>query len=219
MTTFAHNYNLGRLGNAGDEVRIAADEPQRAAIAGLAEALAVPRFDVTVTLTKTGGGGFTAANAQTLLTGMTYQNTDVNDPTTGNRVFTVTSVSDSGGTSNGGVDTATGLGQVSTVAVTPRNDAPTLTGTGSSPTFTEAAGLGTQAAAVTLYGLNRLELMKARYQTYFLYMSFRAIAEDAGTPPAQSVTARTAIAKMSRDDSAFAGMIRYFEAQPTFPTP
>jgi len=53
MTAFARSYNLGRLGNSGDEVRIVADETQRAAIATLAEALAVPRFEAMVTLTKT----------------------------------------------------------------------------------------------------------------------------------------------------------------------
>ena len=31
------------------------------------------------------------------------------------------------------------------------NDAPTLTATASDPTFTEAAGLGTQAAAVSVF--------------------------------------------------------------------
>jgi len=53
MTAFAHRYNLGRLGNSGDKVRIVADEPQRGAIAVLAEALSVPRFEAVVTLTKT----------------------------------------------------------------------------------------------------------------------------------------------------------------------
>lgn len=49
-----HRYNLGRLGHAGDEVRIESDEVQRAAIAKLAALLALPRFAATVTLTKTG---------------------------------------------------------------------------------------------------------------------------------------------------------------------
>lgn len=46
-------YNLGRLGAAGDVIRIAADEGQRAAIAVLAEALDLSRFTADVTLTKT----------------------------------------------------------------------------------------------------------------------------------------------------------------------
>jgi hypothetical protein len=58
MTAFTHNYNLGRLGNSGDEVRIVVDEPQLGAIAILAEALTVPRFEVMVTLTKTAATGY-----------------------------------------------------------------------------------------------------------------------------------------------------------------
>ena len=49
----SHSYNLGRLGNAGDEVRIEADEAQRAAIAAMAEALSLSRFAAMVVLTKT----------------------------------------------------------------------------------------------------------------------------------------------------------------------
>ena len=57
---------------------------------------------------------------------------------------------DSGGTANGGSDTTT-LAIASTVNVVPVNDAPTLTATGTNPTFQEAAGLGTQAAAVSVF--------------------------------------------------------------------
>ena len=87
---------------------------------------------------------------QTLVNGITYQNTNLDDPTGGNRVFTITQVQDSGGTANGGNDT-TSLSVVSTVGVVPVNDAPTLTATGLSPTFQEAPGLGTQAAAVSVF--------------------------------------------------------------------
>jgi hypothetical protein len=54
----AHSYNLARLGNAGDEVRLEADEGQRAAIAALAGALSVARFAATVILKKTGPSHF-----------------------------------------------------------------------------------------------------------------------------------------------------------------
>jgi len=50
---FSHSYNLGRLGQAGDEVRLAPGEAERAAIARLADLPAVPRFAATVTLTRT----------------------------------------------------------------------------------------------------------------------------------------------------------------------
>lgn len=46
-------YNLARLGNAGDTVRIEADKDQRAAIAVLAGALSLPRFVAHVDLKKT----------------------------------------------------------------------------------------------------------------------------------------------------------------------
>lgn len=48
------NYNLGRLGNAGDRLVIEADETERSAIAQLAQILSVPRFVAEVTLAKLG---------------------------------------------------------------------------------------------------------------------------------------------------------------------
>lgn len=51
-------YNLARLGNAGDAVRIEADETQRAAIAALAGALSLQRLVVTVGLKKTSPSRF-----------------------------------------------------------------------------------------------------------------------------------------------------------------
>ena len=83
------------------------------------------------------------------MNGITYQDTNTDDPTAGNRVFTLTQIKDSGGTANGGVDTST-LAIASTVTVVPVNDAPTLSATASNPTFQEAAGFGTQAAAVCI---------------------------------------------------------------------
>ena len=59
----------------------------------------------TVVLTK--AGGVSAANMNTLVNTITYQDTNVDNPTAGNRVFTLTQVKDSGGTANGGVDTTT----------------------------------------------------------------------------------------------------------------
>jgi hypothetical protein len=48
------SYNLGRLGNAGDQVLIEAGEAECAAIAQLAQILSVPRFVADVTLSKLG---------------------------------------------------------------------------------------------------------------------------------------------------------------------
>ena len=78
----------------------------------------------TVTLTK--AGGISSAAAQTLVDGMTYRNTSEAPGTTA-RVVTLTSISDNGGTANGGVDTTT-LAVAATVSVAAVNDAPTLSG-------------------------------------------------------------------------------------------
>lgn len=51
-TPIAHNYNLARLGNAGDTVGFEAAEEERAAIAILAGALSLSRFAVRVELKK-----------------------------------------------------------------------------------------------------------------------------------------------------------------------
>src|SRR5437763_1029904 len=61
----------------------------------------------------------------------------------------MTSIQDSGGTGNGGVDT-TSLSIASNVTVTPVNDAPTLSATASNPTFTEGSA-HTQGVAVTAF--------------------------------------------------------------------
>ena len=54
----SQSYNLARLGNAGDEVRLEADAAQRAAIAVLAGALSLSRFVAVVTLKKAGASRF-----------------------------------------------------------------------------------------------------------------------------------------------------------------
>ena len=104
----------------------------------------------TGTISLTGGTLSTAAT-QTLINNISYQNNS-NTPNTSNRVVTVTSIQDSGGTANGGDNTAA-LAIASTVTVTSVNDEPTLTATGSNPTFTEggaAAGLFSGASASTI---------------------------------------------------------------------
>ena len=42
-----------------------------------------------------------------IINGITYQDTNLDNPTAGNRVFTLTQVQDNGGTANGGSDTTT----------------------------------------------------------------------------------------------------------------
>lgn len=89
----------------------------------MAVSVSVTGGTATVTISK--AGGISVAAIQTLVDGITYRNTS-NTPNTSNRVVTLTSVQDNGGTANGGDDTAN-LSVVSTVTVAATNDAPTLT--------------------------------------------------------------------------------------------
>jgi hypothetical protein len=96
------------------------------------------------------GGSMSAAAAQTLVNGISYQNANANEPTAGSRTFTLTQIKDSGGTTDGGVDT-TALSVSSTVNVVPLNDAPTLTATARNLTVTETATAGNQAPAALVF--------------------------------------------------------------------
>ncbi len=77
----------------------------------------------TVTLAK--AGGLSAAELQTLINGLLYSNGS-ETPTDGDRTITITSLTDSGGSANGGADSTT-LSIATTVTVEPVNDAPALT--------------------------------------------------------------------------------------------
>ncbi|MBR9971305.1 cadherin-like domain-containing protein [Magnetospirillum sulfuroxidans] len=89
---------------------------------GIAYTVAVTGSTATVTLTKAD----TAANWQGFLTGVKYENTSDNPTTTGGRTVTLVSVTDAGGTANGGVAT-TAIGTASTVTLTAVNDSPGMT--------------------------------------------------------------------------------------------
>jgi len=115
---------------------------------GMSYTSTVSAGTATVVLTK--AGGVSTSNINSLVNGITYQDTNIDNPSSGARVFTLTQVKDSGGTTSGGVDTSA-LSIASTVTVVPLNDAPTLTATATNPTFQEAAGLGTQASAVNVF--------------------------------------------------------------------
>ncbi|WP_344960205.1 hypothetical protein, partial [Zobellella aerophila] len=97
-------------------------------------------------------GTLSTATAQTLIDGMSYQNNS-NTPSTSNRVVTLTSLQDSGGTANGGDDTAS-LAVASTVTVVGVNDEPTLTANAGHPTFTEG---GAAASLFTGTDINTVE--------------------------------------------------------------
>ncbi|MCK9635096.1 MAG: DUF4347 domain-containing protein [Methylobacter tundripaludum] len=114
----------------------------------------------TATVTITKAAGISRTNAQTLVNGVSYRNSG-DDPTASGttRVAPLTQIKDSGGTSNGGVDSTT-LSVASTVTLTPINDAPTLTATASNPTFTEggsAATLFSSAAVSAVESADNIE--------------------------------------------------------------
>ena len=76
----------------------------------------------TVTLTH---AGLSVASANAAIDGIAYQNTSTDNPSDGNRVFTLTQVKDNGGGTAPNVDTRT-LNIASTVNVNLTNDAPTV---------------------------------------------------------------------------------------------
>ncbi|RCK38736.1 beta strand repeat-containing protein, partial [Thalassospira xiamenensis] len=86
---------------------------------GLTYNVSVTGGVATITIT---GGTLSAADAQTVVDGMTYASSS-NNPGTSSRVVTLTGISDSGGTTNGGSDTAS-ASIAATVAVGAVNDAP-----------------------------------------------------------------------------------------------
>ncbi|MEI8267677.1 MAG: cadherin-like domain-containing protein, partial [Betaproteobacteria bacterium] len=81
----------------------------------------------TATLTFT-DDGLTTAQTSALVNGLAYRHTG-EKPTAGNRTVTVTTLQDSGGTANSGVDTRS-ITVASTVTVVPVNDAPVVTAGG-----------------------------------------------------------------------------------------
>ncbi|MCH2172094.1 DUF4347 domain-containing protein, partial [Myxococcota bacterium] len=89
----------------------------------------------TATLTITQAGGIDVPDAQVLVDGLTYRNTS-DDPLGAERLVTIASIQDDGGTANDGVDT-TALSLTSTISMVPVNDAPALSANASNPTFTE----------------------------------------------------------------------------------
>ncbi|MBL1210500.1 MAG: hypothetical protein FWJ34_12635, partial [Geminocystis sp. GBBB08] len=87
------------------------------------------------TVTINNATGATTAQIDALVNGLGYKNTS-QDPTGGNRLVTITSITDNGGTANGGVNN-TNPNLVSVVNVIPVNDEPTLTATGANTSYTE----------------------------------------------------------------------------------
>ncbi|UTW59413.1 DUF4347 domain-containing protein [Kordiimonas sp. SCSIO 12603] len=103
-------------------------------------------LDVSVSVTGStatvsfSGETLTSAQFQTLVDGLTYSNTSDNPDPTGNRVVTITDISDNGGTANGGDNNST-PNLISTVSLTAVNDAPIISGVdGESSTIVSGNG-------------------------------------------------------------------------------
>lgn len=112
--------------------------------AGGTVAISVTGSTATISIT---GLTATPAAAQTLIDGLTYRNNS-NDPTVAApRVVTLTQITDSGGTADGGQDT-TALAIASTVTLVAVNDPPIITGVAG-----ESSGVvaGTGPAAIGLF--------------------------------------------------------------------
>lgn len=111
----------------GTQVSIGANSSGSTSTNGMGYSVTYASGTATVVLSK--AGGVSGTTMQGIVNGLQYQNTNVDNPTAGNRVFTLTQIKDNGGTVNGGQDTTT-LNLVSTVSVVATNDAPVFTSDG-----------------------------------------------------------------------------------------
>ncbi|MCS3805808.1 hypothetical protein HNO92_003051 [Chromobacterium alkanivorans] len=107
---------------------------------GLSVTVSVSGGTATVSISSS---GISASTAGSVINGITYRDSS-GSPSIGNRVVTLTSVKDDGGTSNGGVDTTT-LAVASTVSVAV---VPVVTTSGGSAAFT--AGDNTSSTPVAV---------------------------------------------------------------------
>ncbi|WP_205720181.1 putative Ig domain-containing protein [Fodinibius halophilus] len=85
------------------------------------------------------GATLSASQLQTLVDNLAYRNASDNPTTGSNRTATITEIIDSGGTANGGDDTAA-LSLSSTVSLTAVNDAPALANLGGNNAGVQAGG-------------------------------------------------------------------------------
>ncbi|WP_445400290.1 DUF4347 domain-containing protein [Zobellella sp. An-6] len=134
-----------RLGVDGSDITLTNGTSGTTSGNGLSYSVAVS--DGTATLTFS-GGSLSTEDLQDLVEGMTYSNSS-EDPGTTSRVVTITSLTDSGGTANGGADTAA-LALASTVTVVAVNDAPLAVD--DSATAIEAGGTANGSAGSNASG-------------------------------------------------------------------
>ncbi|MCF6455829.1 tandem-95 repeat protein [Pseudoalteromonas sp. MMG024] len=119
------------------------------------------------------GATLTEAQLQTLVDALTYRNSSDNPTTAGNRVVTITSATDSGGTDNGG-NNATTPNLTSTVSVTGVNDAPIV-----SNVYTETSQIVAGNSAQALSGFADAAVANADSTDY--NSGFLTLAQTTGT--------------------------------------
>jgi len=77
----------------------------------------------------------------------------------------------------------------------------------------DAASAAKVDAAERIYGINRLELKRHRYGKYRDYTVFRQVVQDTGTALPLRQTCFDLVESMKQPESAFSGMIRFFDDQ------
>lgn len=127
--------------NDGESENLVIDDTNIGLTHGTSGTTATNNISYSVSLSSTtatitfSGGSLSVTDMETVVNTLAYQNIS-NNPNTINRVVTITTLTDNGGTSNGG-DNNTTLSIESTVTVLSLNDPPTISSTGNNPTFTE----------------------------------------------------------------------------------
>jgi len=124
----------------GSTVQLTNGNVVNTATNGLTVSVSVVGTTATVSFT---GATLTEAQLQTLVDGMAYANASDDPTTAGNRVVTITGITDSGGTANGGTDAAT-PNLTSTVGLTPVNDAPVISNLNGDSASEVVSGSGAQ---------------------------------------------------------------------------
>jgi hypothetical protein len=121
----------------GSDVALTDANSVNTATNGLTVNVSVTGTTATVSFS---GATLTNAQMQTLVDALSYRNTSDNPTTVGNRVVTITGISDNGGTANGGINAAA-PNITSTVSLTGVNDPPVVTNVfGESSQVVAAAG-------------------------------------------------------------------------------
>jgi cytochrome oxidase Cu insertion factor (SCO1/SenC/PrrC family) len=144
----------------GTTVALSNGNSQTTATHGLTASVALAAGTATITVS---GGAISSADVNTLVNALAYGNSS-DDPGNASRVVSVTSLRDTGANGGGDDNINTALNVHSTVAVTPVNDAPTLTATSVGGTFTEPSGTGVTAptgSAVDLFSTPHASTVEA----------------------------------------------------------